>query len=733
MPLEGVLRLQRVASPEAEARPGSEASVREVAVSGGVVEIPLPKESWWKVEADIPGYWLPPTVIDSRREEANLRLVRAGEVRVRTAVPRNERPPEELTVRFVPPSRDILLRPREEPPPEPHALRGQSRCQRGAVGEWTCALPSGDLDLRFHASGFASEFLWKVPVPAGRTIDLGRLALVPGAAVLGRLELPSDPELDPESVGLELAPETFESLNPQVRRLSRTAVLHESGLFQFRDLAPGTYRLTAHAEGWAPAERTSIEVRAGLETELIWPLELQRPAAIEICFDPPVPPGVRLPADTWKAVLHAETTELRQPLLGTVGEDGCWRQTEVQPGWYRLTVTDGRRSHWLERRISIPPGDFRLDLELPLIAVEGTITRGGQPIRARLTFERVRPAEGDEPAQTRQMVFYSDPEGVFSGALTEEGRWWVKAGFNGSRSEQLLEAVEIERPQRGPLAIDLEVPDTRLTGRVVNEDGEGIARVPISAFRVPIDPVDGSAAKSRTDADGEGRFSLEGLPAGRYRVSAFTAGGSAQAEVDVLELTESPELELVIGDGIELAGRVVSARGPVIGARILALPELERPRAIAMQNVITDVTGEFTLSVPADAVSLRLLVLPPGHAARMLRVAADQQGPLVVTVDDVGGTLVVDGGGSAGLLEGSHLVAGDVAFALLHFRDWSLLGTSQPPGLDGSWTLPMMSAGDYALCAPGDEPCERGFLAPFDTLVLSLPSAEASRESPAGR
>lgn len=78
-------------------------------------------------------------------------------------------------------------------------------------------------------------------------------------------------------------------------------------------------------------------------------------------------------------------------------------------------------------------------------------------------------------------------------------------------------------------------------------------------------------------------------------------------------------------------------------------------------------------------------------------------------------------------------MAGDVAFALLLFRDWSLLGTSQPPGLDGSWTLPMMSAGDYALCVPGDETCERGFLAPFDTLVLSLPSAEASRESPAGR
>lgn len=482
-----------------------------------------------------------------------------------------------------------------------------------------------------------------------------------------------------------------------------------------------------------PAERTSIEVRPGLETELIRPLELRQPATIEICFDPPVPPGVRLPADTWKVVLHAESTELRQPLLGTVGDDGCWRRDEVQPGWYRLDVTDGRRSHWLERRISVPAGDYRLDLELPLIAVEGTITRDGEPVRARLTFERLRPAEGDTPALTRRVVLYSDPEGAFSGALTEEGRWWVKAGFDGSRTEQLLETVEVEKPERGPLAIELEVPETRLAGRVVNQDGDGIARVPVSAFGLPIDPVDGAAGLSRTDADADGRFTLDGLPAGRYRISAFTASGSASAEVEVLELAESPEVELVIDDGSELAGRVVSAQGPVIGARVFARPDLERPRAIAVQNVVTDVAGEFTLSVPSDAVGLRLLVLPPGHAARVLRVPADPGGPLVVTVDDVGGTLVLNGGPIAGLLDHSRLIVGDAAVDLTLLRDWSLLGTGEPPGLDGSWTLPMMSAGDYALCATADGPCERGFLAPFDTLVLNLPAAEEGGGSPAGR
>jgi hypothetical protein len=473
----------------------------------------------------------------------------------------------------------------------------------------------------------------------------------------------------------------------------------------------------------------AIEVQEGLETELIWPLDLQRPAVVEICLEPPVPPGIRRRGDTWKATLHAETTELRQPLAGTVDDGGCWRREDIQPGWYRLAITDGRRSHWMQRLISIQPGEMRLDLEVPLIAVEGTITRGGQPIHARLIFERLRPAEGEEPAETRRIVLYSDFSGSFIGGLTEEGRWWVRASFDSSRTEQFLEAVDVEESERGPTRIDLEVPDTELAGRVVNEDGDGIAHAAVSAYRLPIDARSGSSPKSRTATDAEGRFDFEGLAAGRYQVSAFTAGGSATAEIGVDELSATPEVELVIADSHELRGRVGSARGPVIGARIVAHPELKTPRVIAVQSVVSDVEGEFVLSVPPDAISLRLLVLPPGHAARLLRIAANHQGSLVVAVDDVGGKLVVSGGAAGGLLDRSRLIAGGVEFDLTLLRDWSLLGTGRPPGLDGSWTLPMMSPGDYTLCPPSGSPCESGFLAPFGALVLTLPSTEDTPRS----
>lgn len=722
-PPRGTLRLRRVACRGPERERDAEPAERSVPVNSESVEVALPPATWWRIEAEIPGYWAREAVVAADGGETSLRLFPLGEVRVGTAVPRGEAAPGELTVHFVPAARGILLGPGKTPPERQDALRGEVACRGAAASGWSCELPAGEVDLRFHAPGFASEFFWKVRVPPRETADLGRLALVPGAALLGRLELPSIAELDPANVEVELAAETFDSLDPRTRRLGRTAALGEGGLFQFRDLAPGVYRLTARAEGWAPAERTSIEVRAGLETELIWPLELRRPAAVEICLDPPVPPGVRRPVDTWEVRLHPQTTELRQPPHGSVDGEGCWRRPDVQPGWYRLTVGDGRRSHWLERSVSIPSGDFRLDLELPLVAVEGSITRGGRPVRARLTFERLRPAGGEQPAEIRRLVFYSDPDGLFSGALTEEGRWWVKVAFGGGRTEQLLEAVEVEKPERGPFRIELEVPETRLAGRVVNEDGEGIARVMVLAHRLPVDPEAGSAAGSRTDAGADGRFELEGLAPGRYRVSAFTAGASATAEVEVEELAEPPEVELLIEEGGELAGQVVSARGPVIGARIFAHPHLERPRSIAEQSVISDVRGEFTLAVPADAISFRLLVFPPGYAARVLQVSADHEGPLVVAVDDAGGTLIVDGDGEGGHLYRSSLVAGDLPVGLTLFQDWSLLGTGEPPGLGGSWTLPMMSAGEYALCAPGGSPCDRGFLAPHDTLVLTLPSA----------
>lgn len=156
---------------------------------------------------------------------------------------------------------------------------------------------------------------------------------------------------------------------------------------------------------------------------------------------------------------------------------------------------------------------------MPLIPVEGTITRGGRPVRARMTLDRIVPAGEDKLAGERRIVLYSSPQGIFDGALPAAGRGWVKAAFGADAPEQLLGPVAIERRRSGPAPVSLIFAETRVCGRVVDarDDGVRSARVEVSPL-----PVGDSGRHVRGRPGREhGRFEFEGLAQGRYRGARF--------------------------------------------------------------------------------------------------------------------------------------------------------------------------------------------------------------------
>jgi len=693
---------------------------RTVPVETAVVEVEVPPGTWWQVEGAIPGHWLVPAAFGAGGGEVRLRVVPTGVVRVAAAVPRGDVSPEQLGVLFAEANHEDLLRFGAEPVRAPHdLLSGEGACRREEPPLWRCEIPAaGPLDLRFYAPGFASVFRRGVAAIAGEAVDLGRLTLIPGGSVIGWVDLPPGGVLEPGAVEVALAPESLDPWDPEVRLQERIARLKGDGRFQYRELEPGIYRTTVRARGWATAGQGSIEVLAGRETELSRPLAIEPPATLEVCLRPGDPPGFR-PGDTWAPVLHAEggaRRAPRAPVPGCLADPGCYLWSDVPPGAYRLVIGDGRASMWWQGGLSLVPGETRLDQELPLVPVHGRLTRGGEPVRARLVFRKVLPGAGEQLAGERKIVLYSGPQGTFDGALPAEGRWWVTVAFGTAGAERPLGPVVVERAEDGGAALDLLIAATRLWGRVVGANGEGIGSAQVEISPLPIDEEAGSAAVGRTVADERGHFEFTGLASGRYRVTARSRGRSAAAEIEVRDAS-SPALKLVIPEGSIVSGRVVSPRGPVIGTAVVAYPQFQPQRSEPPFSAVADFTGEFALPVPAEATALTLLVLPPGHAARLLRVTPGRD-PLVVPADTVGGTLVLRAGEGDGGLDGARLVAEGASVELAALNGWSrALGGGSS---DRLWTLPSMSVGEYSLCA-ASEVCDRGLLKPHGTLVLRLP------------
>jgi len=180
---------------------------------------------------------------------------------------------------------------------------------------------------------------------------------------------------------------------------------------------------------------------------------------------------------------------------------------------------------------------------------------------------------------------------------------------------------------------------------------------------------------------------------------------------------------------------VVSPRGPVAGAQVLAFPQLDDAAPVTVATVAEAVTapeGAFALRLPAGARSLNLLVFPAGFALRMLSLPADPERPLAIAVDANGGNLLLPPQGGL-LAHGGTFLPTDL------IRLW--LSTSGQPEDGKALRIPNVEAGDYTFCwaeavaasdalrrgtAPPREHCATGTVQPFADLDLA-PSAPAPK------
>lgn len=178
-------------------------------------------------------------------------------------------------------------------------------------------------------------------------------------------------------------------------------------------------------------------------------------------------------------------------------------------------------------------------------------------------------------------------DGAFSFTGLPDGAYVVRATVRGAEVEEQNAAVTVANGVGAPEPqLSFRIANARVTGKVVFSDGSSAQGVPVSA----IGPMTRAAVTG-----GDGSFSLEGLRAGAYLVTA-EARDTREGRVSVsVEASGTRDVgELVFTPVGRLSGTVTSGGAAVAGVSVSV------PGTPA--SVVTDAAGAFELlNVPTGA------------------------------------------------------------------------------------------------------------------------------------
>lgn len=530
-------------------------------------------------------------------------------------------------------------------------LLGSEVTLSGRAGEFELLAPAQRLELRVRASGYVASGEWldarqlasfqrillsTAVVLSGVVVDLrdqpvegaevtaaSRLALTDAS---GRFRLEDVPEAD--SVGLTaraagFAPETVEVAahrgTPELRIVLRSGILgfgsvvdlenrplagamvyllpaasgalrfqrrviadaetSLNGRFELRDLGPARYDLRVEHAGHAPVLVPGIAVPEGQAEVEIGTVTLAPGAVIEARVL--APDGSPIAGATAEAMADP-TFWLWDPSTAASDAQGILRLGDLAAGvTHRLVV---RHEGFSELALSgiLAPTERPLALTLePALLLQGTVVdEHDRPVEGALVQVVRRRPEGGTHWETQ-------PTG-------SDGRFVIE-GVPPGRSQLIAQApafqpkeVELELvadPQPPEVKVVLE-RGMRLQGRVLDTAGtpiEGASVGPEGASQ---------RGRSATASDMEGRYELEGLPAGRVTVVARHEQFQMARKDAVLDGTRDAALDFELEPPLLVSGRVLGPGGEPVPSAAIWISDGSRG---AGGGQASDSRGEFEL------------------------------------------------------------------------------------------------------------------------------------------
>ncbi|MEM9554221.1 MAG: carboxypeptidase-like regulatory domain-containing protein [Acidobacteriota bacterium] len=588
-----------------------------------------------------------------------------------------------------------------------------------------CRVPALATDLRLAADDVVPHFVWGLEPAIGEVARLGTLRLRRGASISGYVvplagggpvEVVAEPQIS-GWLGDPAAKTRMAARSVEITADAR-------GFFQLAPLAEGAYTLTARQQGALPTTRADVAVRLGDSVELGAAIPLREPQSLDLVLTPATDPR----GEPWRVslgVASSSSTVLRTVADGVATAGGFFRADSLAPGDHRLFVDAADGSRWLADELRVEPTDELLTIEIPHVAFEGEVLRGDEGVEVALVFGSTQGA--------RRVAVRSDADGRFGGFLPRAGTWAVDLLDAAERPMAALEPVTVEEGDGGqPAWIGIQLPDTRIDGRVVDDEGEPVAGASVLALRLG----ESSRRESMVETDDDGLFSLAGLEPGAVEIQASEGERtSAWQTVDVVEgtgdaLAVDAPIELALRDTERLTGTVVARGGPVPGAQLIVRPI--GPAVTGIDRFVADAGGRFALRVSAETQALDVLLDAPGFALGLHRITLPAEEPIRLEVStEIGSLQLLTGGGRPS--PHSTLRSGGASIALGDLVSMLRQSRRLVPA-DGAMILPSLAPGVYAWCdeAAGAS-CPRAVVRAGDSARLQLESSSwnGSAEPPA--
>ncbi|HEX2138782.1 MAG TPA: carboxypeptidase-like regulatory domain-containing protein [Woeseiaceae bacterium] len=648
----------------------------------------------WRAEIVAPGVWHAPQffAVDASRASTVVLTVWPGASLTGRIKHQARAEPEVMSIRFE--------------PADPAAALPRGALQCSIINRtFACSAPAGRYDVRMRARGFIAHHRRDIELPAAGKRDLGLLELIEGQSITGRVELPRGAVQDWSRVQVSATP-VGTGGKGMVAANSR---VDKKGFFQIDGLPAGAYIVRATAGQNLVSKAVDVMVRTGLEAELTQALRLDRPHRIRLSLAPALDPAGR----PWHVRLLTRVTDRH---VETAGESnasarGEWEWRGVQPGRYTVVVGTINGDEWYREDLVLE-SDQHSTISLTRTDLHGSVFLGDRPLQASLKLI----GSSGLTVSTR-----SDEEGRFSVSLPGAAGDTLTVAVS-SVVPWIERRLEVALPAQGEM-LKVILPDTILQGEVTDPSGR---RVPNAIVSIAKGDLREGFPQPSTGQDGT--FAAHGLSAGSYTLVASDFLKESEPTTVVIREDETPRpVRLVIRDMSMLRGYVVSAAGPIPGARIHARA-VDRPHMITEMRT-ADASGYFESALPPGTRVFEIVVAPPGFAYIITGGVVGSK-PFVVTADQHGGTLRVlaDSGHTAYLVHD-----GGTAPVVAVGNLWPMQSRISDDGSQ-ELTLPMMDPGAYAACivdSAHDEifrrtagqsggRCVQGFLPPSGSLILDL-------------
>lgn len=685
--------------------------------------IPFDHDPAWTLYLTNDHFWTRPLEVPAGADGVTVPIWPKAILRGKVRVPRSENLPTAMDLRLKLATEGAAEVTNSEPRDSRCRLDSLVEpCAIDAEGRFRCGLPAGMWNVVMKSPGWAARHLWEATLEPSHDFDAGDVALRHGATLLGEVTTVDGPA-DPRITRVWAVPVAAaeHNLTPRVLREedvgTRTA-LNEQGYFVFEDLEPGRYVLAIHQPGYALNARHTVRLEENLETAMRNPIVLTPPTRLDVRVEPPATPD----GEPWDVRLYLDDAVATSGgvVARGVTKDGQWSDSSLQPGSYRVAVFDARGNRLAEEgplHVESEEVVF-LPITLDLVEVEGVVELGDEVVSAATIWFGGR-------SGIRSVEVQTDDEGLYTAHLPEAGTWKVVAA---AEEPPVSYTGKVEIPEGGG-EVDLELPDTRIGGAVLTENGEVPAPLPAVGMHARA-AVEGTVAPRVYE---DGRFEARGMEPGTYELQARGEDGISElVEVSVQEGVESPEITLILRKREEVRGTVISNHGGVQGAEVLLLPfdAAGRDLQASIPPVETDRSGDFQARVPPGTESLLVVVYPPGFGLTVTRTGIEPSRILVAAAES---TLILRDAMGENFRRSAVVVEGEVLPITLLAR-WSMMNKAEPSAEDRDLVVPAVPAGVYRYCrlAPDElelvmtglavpQTCSEGAVAPGSELVLSRP------------